>query len=371
LDLSSLTRFRLRRVNPYRGLVIDETTWAEAHDYHRDHVRLHTLAFHSPGVIGGLDVRPTPSQAGSVDISTGVALDPEGNILIVSQDRRVPFDGLEPGDVYLAISYLENRVNADAAAPRGAPANRIVESYRIEATNKAPENPALELGRVHWTSAEASLKPAANADNPQPDEIDLRYRMVAHAARPRPVSIGLVTGEETESHSRGITHLLREIDGVAGYQAHFRGRIALEDGVAGSDLIYLCAPVAGEPALKSLGAHLANGGAVLADPCHSGGAQLAGAMSELAERLSLKLHPIEHGDPLLDIRYSFAEPPSGARDGNVLGNGRFVLSERDYGCAWAANGAGKAALSRETVRSALEFGVNLAIAGVLPAARSA
>src|SRR5438874_8601745 len=108
MDLSNLTRFRLRRVNPYRGLVIDETTWAEAHDYHRDHVRLHTLAFHSPGVIGGLDVTPTASQVGSVDVTTGVALDPDGNMLVVSQDRRLAFDGAEAGDVYIALSYLEN-----------------------------------------------------------------------------------------------------------------------------------------------------------------------------------------------------------------------------------------------------------------------
>jgi hypothetical protein len=93
-------------------------------------------------------------------------------------------------------------------------------------------------------------------------------------------------------------------------------------------------------------------------------------MSELAERLGLKLRPIEHGDPLLDVRYAFADPPAGARDGDVLGNGRFVLSERDYGCAWSANSAGKTPLSRDTVRSALEFGVNLAIAGIQPAARA-
>ena len=64
MDLSSITRFRLRRVNPFRGLVIDETTWAEAHDYHRDHLRLHTLAFHDVGVVAGLTVSPVASAAG-------------------------------------------------------------------------------------------------------------------------------------------------------------------------------------------------------------------------------------------------------------------------------------------------------------------
>src|SRR5262245_5207975 len=101
MDISALTRIRLRRVNPYRGLVIDESTWADAHDYHRDHLRLHALAFHSPGIIAGLDVRPTPSQAGSVDITAGIAMDSEGNMIVVGQDRRVAFDGVEAGDVYV------------------------------------------------------------------------------------------------------------------------------------------------------------------------------------------------------------------------------------------------------------------------------
>jgi Domain of unknown function (DUF4159) len=370
MDLSSLTRFRLRRVNPYRGLVIDETTWTEAHDYHRDHVRLHTLAFHNPGVIAGLEVKPTPSQAGSVDVAPGIALDPEGNMLVVSQDRHVPFDGVEAGDVYVVISYLENRVNSDPSAPRGSPANRIVESYKIDAVNKLADTPYLELARVHWTGAEAAVKNAADADNPQPDEIDLRFRATARAARPFTVNVGLVAGEGTGPHVHGVSNLLREVNGVAGFEARFRGRIDLEDGVGGSDLIYLCAPVAGEAAVTSLSSHLGRGGAVLADACASeANGEFSKGVQELAGRLGLRLKPLEAGDPLLDTRYTFGEPPAGAVEGKVLGQGRFVLSERDYGCAWAGFG-GKATLSRETVRSALEWGVNLAIASVQPPSRS-
>jgi hypothetical protein len=370
MDLSSLTRFRLRRVNPYRGLVIDETTWAEAHDYHRDHVRLHTLAFHSPGVIGGLEVRPTPSQAGSVDVGSGVALDPEGNMIVVGQDRRVAFDGLEPGDVYLVISYLENRVNADTSAPRGAPANRIVESYKVEALNKQPDTPSIELARVRWSGAEAALKRAADAFNPKSDEIDLRFRPIASAARPTPVNIGFVAGESDASHLPGLRSLLREINNVGGYEARFRGRVDLENDGSSCDLIYLCAPVTGDEAVGSLNSHLERGGAVLADGCSAGSAaDLSKGMQVLAARLGLHLRAIEAGDPLLDTRYSFAEPPAGAMDGRVLSHGRFVLSERDYGCAWSAAG-GKTVLSRETIRSSLEWGVNLAIAGVQPPLRS-
>jgi hypothetical protein len=369
MDLSALTRFRLRRVNPYRGLVIDEATWADAHDYHRDHVRLHALAFHSPGVVAGLEVRPTPSQAGSVDIGAGVAMDHEGNMVVVGQDRRVAFDGLETGEVYVVISYLENRVNADASAPRTAPMNRIVESYKIEAQNKPPEEPALELARMQWSSTEAALKQAADPDGPAPDEIDMRFRLLSRAARPQTVNVGVVSGELAALHAHGVTNLMREIDNMAGYQARFRGVVNLEDGSGQSDLLYLCAPVAGDAAIATIGSHLGRGGALLADACTAANGEVAKAGEQIAERLGLRLKPIKTGDPLLDARYPFSEPPAGAGEGDVVAAGRFVLSQRDYGCAWAGTHE-KKPLPRETVRTALEWGVNLAVASLQPPART-
>ena len=46
----------LRRLNPYRGLVIDVPTWSAAHDYHSTQRRLHATAMHRAGVITGLEV---------------------------------------------------------------------------------------------------------------------------------------------------------------------------------------------------------------------------------------------------------------------------------------------------------------------------
>ena len=371
MDLSALTKFRLRRVNPYRGLVVDENTWAEAHDYHRDHLRLHALAFHSAGVIAGLDVRPTPSQAGSVDIGAGVALDGEGNMIVVGQDRRVAFDGIEPGDVYIVLSYFENRVNAEAGAPKGAPANRIVESYTIEPQNKPPEDPAIELARIRWTAPEAQVKPSKDASNPTTDEIDLRFRPSARVARPSVVNVGVVAGEGSETRMHGVSNLMREIDSVSGYQARFRGNVNLEDGAGGSDLIVLSTPATTEAALTTLASHLGRGGALLADACGSlPDEQFAKTVQQMAERLGLRLKAIDAKDPLLNSRFPFSEPPEGAGKGTVLSNGRFVLSQRDYGCAWSGI-CEKNALPRETVRAALEWGVNLAIASVQPPARGA
>src|SRR5215471_16846355 len=220
MDLSSITKFRLRRVNPFRGLVIDEATWAEAHDYHRVHLRLHSMAFHGAGIIAGLDVTPTRGQAGSVDVSAGVAINDDGEMIVVGQERHVPFDEVKPGYVFITVSYQENRVNADAKAPRGAPANRIVESYTIDASNKPPEAPALELARVYWSEATSTIRAANDPLNPTQDEIDMRFRQHSSAARPVSVNIGVVAENGTFDRARGLTNLMREVDNVVGYHAN-------------------------------------------------------------------------------------------------------------------------------------------------------
>jgi len=37
------TPTQFRRINPYPGLMIDAAAWRDAHEYHRDQVRLHVL----------------------------------------------------------------------------------------------------------------------------------------------------------------------------------------------------------------------------------------------------------------------------------------------------------------------------------------
>jgi hypothetical protein len=292
-------------------------------------------------------------------------------MIVVGQDRRVPFDGIEPGDVYIVLSYLENRVNAEAGAPKGAPANRIVESYKIETQDKPAEEPTIELARIRWTAVDAQVKPAKDASNPAPDEIDLRFRQGAQVARPATINIGVVGGEGNAPNLHGISNLMREIDSVNGFHSRFRGNINLEDGAGGSDFLVLSAPASSEAALTTLASHLGRGGALLADACNAvPGEEFAKAVQQMADRLGLRLKTMDAGDLLLNARYPFSEPPEGAKKGTVTSSGRFVLSQRDYACAWSGI-CQNDALPRETVRAALEWGVNVAIGSIQPPIRGA
>jgi hypothetical protein len=85
VSLEELIRFQLKRVNPFQGLVIDADAWQDAHNYHRNHQRLHLLAFHGTGIVAGLEVVSHNPPDSSVVIQPGLAVDPEGNTIIVSQ----------------------------------------------------------------------------------------------------------------------------------------------------------------------------------------------------------------------------------------------------------------------------------------------
>ena len=80
--MDDITKKPLRRLNPYRGLILDVNTWSAAHDYHREQQRLHVLAMHSPGVVAGLDVVAWNPPDSSVVIYPGVALDLEGHTIM-------------------------------------------------------------------------------------------------------------------------------------------------------------------------------------------------------------------------------------------------------------------------------------------------
>ena len=88
MTLEDLVKFQLKRVKPFQGLVIDVDTWHDAHNYHREQLRLHYLAFHNVGIVNGLEVTANSPADLSVMIHPGVAIDPDGNIIIVPQAQR-------------------------------------------------------------------------------------------------------------------------------------------------------------------------------------------------------------------------------------------------------------------------------------------
>ena len=83
MDLKDILQFQFKRVNPFQGLMIDTDIWLDAHNYHRDQQRLHTLVFHKVGIVQGLEVTSNKPPDLSVNIHPGIAIDSEGNVILV------------------------------------------------------------------------------------------------------------------------------------------------------------------------------------------------------------------------------------------------------------------------------------------------
>ena len=103
MALEDIIKFQLKRVNPFQGLVIDTDIWRDAHEYHRDQQRLHLLAFHSTGIIYGLNVTANNPHDQSINIQAGFAVDPEGNLIIVPEAQHYQIQGREKKTIYLII----------------------------------------------------------------------------------------------------------------------------------------------------------------------------------------------------------------------------------------------------------------------------
>jgi hypothetical protein len=95
------------------GLAINAERWQHAHNYHRQRQNFQYQALYEPGIIYGLGVAIVPDQPDGrlLQIQPGVAIDIEGNPIIVKQPEEFRIAS-EPSAgqtlcVHLAVSHVD------------------------------------------------------------------------------------------------------------------------------------------------------------------------------------------------------------------------------------------------------------------------
>ena len=413
MAIKDIDKFEFKRVNPFQGLIIDIDVWRDAHDYHRNHQRLHNLALHGPGIATGLEVIANQPPDMSVVIQPGIGIDYKGNVIIVSQTQVYRIQSPEKGTIYLIIQFREIPTGPNQPADGGHP-TRILEAYRMQERDSLPDEPYLELARIDFDPDKHAITSAVNPSQPQKNEIDLRFRQdiaasasetiqrpqretIAQNSEPdlhiqqeisalknelalrsqQPISqtkyqltIGYISlAEDKELHRIGIENLAREINHSNDYQAVVNEIASLDDSINNCDLLY----IAGNSSFKAdaaiidnVQAFLKGGGIIFGEGCSHDPQQAKDfglAFNQLAQQVGQRLEKTDYGHPILNSYHTFACVPPGANhEGIMLAGTQMIYSNCDYGCAWVG-GFPDIPLSRDIIRNALEMGVNICLWG--------
>jgi hypothetical protein len=400
MSIEDIGKLQLKKVNPFQGLVIDADAWRDAHNYHANHMRVHLLAFHHIGIVEGLEVTANAVPDLSVNVQPGIAVDPEGNVIIVGQKQRYKLQTQKGGPVYLVIQFREV-AGEPYQPPNGGQPTRMLDAYRIQERDKLPSEPYLELARLDFDPAKGAITDAKAPARPGKNEIDLRNRIVKPAApaaaatpvferqpapqptRPEPARIVEVPravetvlvghavpgGTTADGHAPGLQNLLRYAGQKSGLQYNLEDNIALDQDLARYTMIFISGSSRFElPANQqaALGKYLQDGGTVFGEGCtgiQEGANPKASrdfglAYNQLAGQLKHRLESVKRGHSLLSAFHYFPEVPPGVENGMLMEGGHMIYSGSDYACAWQGGHPDKP-LSREIIRAAFEMGENL------------
>ncbi len=382
-----MLNFRFLRVNPFRGLLVDETTWADAHDYHRNQMRLHLLALHGIGIVQGLEVIANQTPDTNVIVRPGLAIDTEGRMLLLSEAKLVPITpAANLSNVFIVLEFSERVTQTQTVTEGGKPqAARVLEECQVRATVEVTPG-ALELARIAVEPGAKQLRPANPNKQATVNEINLSGRRMSNitsgggaSAGPTSNRITMTAGilrygqagnVEWKRHSEGLRRLLRDTSGYTNLDGNvLEGVNPLDESVMRTcKLLYVTGRSAyrftpeEEQALKRF---LDRGGVIWAEPCRNGlpngtPDDFSRSTIEMAQRLGRQPTQPRGGHPLLTAYYLFAAVPVGLDpSGVVVEAGRLVIATSDFGCLWEGRGQERSEPpSREMLRAAQEFGTN-------------
>lgn len=364
-----LQQFPTKRLQPYDGMAVTASVWEEAHAYHREQQRFHARFGHGAGILTGLEVVASDPADTSVYIQPGIAFDPLGNMIAVTEPIAYDFGRTSEGLVYLLISYGESRPKHGNGQGDADGRLYVRTSFSVEASSAQPDAPTLELARIRRSSRDAALHNPETIDHPTTDELDLRYRREIGAAPTTfaTIAVSYVGDEPAASHGRGTEYLARALSRSDELTVRVDDGVPLSRDLSAYTLVYLVAHGVfdlDKNALEAIYDYVQNGGTLLLESCrHDEDAAGADAgFSDMLESLGIAVETLDGDHALLTEPHVFAVPPAGIvpnDDALKIGDG-VLLSTVDYGCLWAGRHAEESEPpTRETIRTAHEWGGNI------------
>ncbi len=360
--------FPTQRISPHNGMIVTAEIWQEAHAYHRQRQQLYNLFSHGPGILTGLEVEANAKADSSVCISPGIAVNGEGQVIVLPNEiKRYDFKQAT-GDLRLLLSYTESPPRHGGNQTGEDTPKYIHTDFVIEVGFAgAPITSAVELARVRRTDGNTAIVNASNPEHPGLNEIDTRLRREIGFTSPKVAKLAViyVGNNPVERHGRGLSYLARTIRHTRTCQAWVDLAVSLTDALDTYTLIYLTADgnfQLNQQEMRTLSDYIGQGGTLFIESCQynqNASPQTDRIFGQVLDYLKLELRALPNQHDLLTMPYFFAAPPPGAnaRGSLRIGDG-VVFSTHDYGCLWQGR-QGQGQAPREAIRAAMEWGTNL------------
>lgn len=354
-----------RRLHPTDGLAVTAKVWATAHDYHRLRLDAHQALAHASGMLLGLDVIASDPPDSTVYILPGIALAPEGELIIV--EEPVAYDlGTADGPLTLWLTYAEGPPHTESDPEAGEVAY-VSAQFGVEAQPSHIPVDGVELARVRRTADDAPLTDAEDATFPAPNEIDLRFRReVEPTVAPAQLAVSCWgEGEALDPQVAGARVLGQALRHAGRTPLWVDVDVPLDSALSGYTALYLVVGTADveTEALNALYDFLQNGGTVFIEVGTADeDGTIEAAVFDMLGSLGITLEPVADDHALLTTPHLFAVLPGAQlEDGEtpaLMVGGGVVFSRADLGAAWGGERGG-AALTRAEIRAAHEWGENL------------
>jgi hypothetical protein len=352
--------FPAKRIHPLDGLAITAEVWGDAHEHHRQQMQFHTRLFHGAGIVTGLEIMASDPPDTSVYILPGVAVDPNGRIIILPQPVAYDIGHEMEGLLYLLLSYEESRPRAEKGQGDGP--LYIHSEFSISARTVLPAGPWVELARVRRRSREDSFTDARNPAQPGPNEIDLRFRHEIGAPQEVTLAVCYLGQGANKKQGRGAVYLAQALGRLGHGHIVVDDDVPLAPGIETHTLIYLVGQGKFELSsgqMNGLANYVKKGKGTLFIESNNTAAE--STFSDLLAGMDLEPGALPPGHRLLVEPYLFAAPPPGFETGEkaeVLVSDGVILSSYNYGLLWQGEVRGGVP-SREQIRTAMEWGGNI------------
>ncbi len=178
-----------KRINFFKGFLTTEHDWNDAERYHLEKRKLHNRLCHAPGVVqqyaGELKCIARARGDLSFEVQSGYAIDGEGHDLVLWETQIktiVPEEYKLPTVLYVVLRFAEEltdfiayKENLEYKGHR-----RVMETAKVEISQTPPDiKQEVEVARILLEKGATRIRDARDANDPRPNEIDLRF--VPHA----------------------------------------------------------------------------------------------------------------------------------------------------------------------------------------------